>query len=118
VTIPKNITLGSPDSENMASEKLAGNNQADGDLVLNELLEEKNFHRIEPDTVFATTQSDKEKLFVVNSESHEDISDEYIRRVGNKLLFKKAITLAMFTCDEKAIRQDCVCYFMEELHIG
>jgi succinylglutamate desuccinylase len=88
------------------------------DITLNELLEEKNFHRIPPGTEFATALSDKEKLIVVNSESSEDITKEYIERVGDKLIFKKPITLSMFTTDETAIRQDCICYFMEELHIG
>ncbi len=88
------------------------------DITLNDLLEEKNFHRIQPGTEFATSHSDKEKLIVVNSESSEDITKEYIERVGDKLIFKKTITLSMFTTDETAIRQDCICYFMEELHIG
>jgi hypothetical protein len=62
--------------------------------------------------------STKEKLIIVNSESHEDITDEYMERVEDKILFKKPITLSMFTTNERAIRQDCVCYFMEELRIG
>ena len=101
VTIPKNISIG-----------------ADADITLNETLEEKNFHRIEPGTVFATTSSDKEKVLLVNSESHEDISDEYIEKQSDRLLLKKPVTLSMFTTSERAIRQDCVCYFMEEIHIG
>ena len=98
VTIPQTVTI--------------------GDITLNELLEEKNFHRIPPGAEFATALSDKEKLIVVNSESSEDITKEYIERVGDKLIFKKPITLSMFTTDETAIRQDCICYFMEALHIG
>jgi succinylglutamate desuccinylase len=101
VTIPKNITIGS-----------------DADITLNEALEDKNFHRIEPGTVFAATGSDKEKVIVVNNESHEDVSDEYIEKDADRLIFKKPVTLSMFTTSERAIRQDCVCYFMEELHIG
>ena len=102
VTIPKTVSIG---SENR-------------DIYLNTQLEDKNFHQIQPGTEFASTNSNNEKLIIVNSESHEDITDEYIERHNNKLLFKKAITLAMFTSNEKAIRQDCVCYFMEELRIG
>lgn len=101
VTIPKAISIG------------------DGaDISLNEDLEDRNFRRIEPGTLFATSGSDKEQVLVVNSESHEDISDEYIERDGDRLLFRKSVTLSMFTTSERAIRQDCVCYFMEELHIG
>jgi len=102
VTIPKTVSVG----------------EHTDDLVLNTQLEEKNFHQIQPGTEFASINTNKEKLIIVNSESHEDITDEYIERQGTKLLFIKPITLAMFTCNEKAIRQDCVCYFMEELRVG
>ena len=106
VTIPKTVTI--------------GNNTANKpcDILLNQQLEDKNFHQLQPGTEFATVNSNKEKLIIVNSESHEDITDEYIEREKDKLLLKKPITLAMFTTSEKAIRQDCICYFMEELHIG
>jgi hypothetical protein len=102
VTIPKTVSIGGHTDN----------------IVLNTQLEEKNFHQIQPGTEFASINSNKEKLIIVNSESHEDITDEYIERQDNKLLFKKPITLAMFTSQEKAIRQDCACYFMEELRIG
>ena len=85
---------------------------------MNTQLEEKNFHVIHPGSEFATINSTKEKLVIVSSESHEDISDEYLERTENKILFKKPVTLSMFTRNERAIRQDCACYFMEELHIG
>ncbi len=102
VTIPKTTSIG----------------HSTDDVVLNTQLEEKNFFQIQPGTEFASINSNKERLIIVNSESHEDITEEYIERRGDKLLFKKTITLAMFTSQEKAIRQDCVCYFMEELHVG
>jgi succinylglutamate desuccinylase len=102
VTVPHTITIGEDAS----------------DLCFNVELEDQNFQQIQPGTLFATTHSDKEKFIVVNSESHEDITDEYMDSSDNKILFKKAITLAMFTRSERAIRQDCICYFMEELHIG
>ena len=106
VIIPKTVALGDNSNEHRA------------DIILNEQLEDENFHRIQPGTEFASFNSNKEKLIIVNSESSEDITNEYIERKDNKLLFKKPVTLSMFTTNERAIRQDCVCYFMEELHIG
>lgn len=81
-------------------------------------LEDRNFHQLESGTVFATTHSEKDRLVVVNSESHEDITDEYIAREADRPVINKPITLSMFTTSVRAIRQDCACYFMEELRIG
>ena len=106
ITIPKTVSIGN------------NNDNHDADIYLSKTLEDKNFHLIQPGTEFATINPSKEKFIVVNSESHEDITDEYMDKNNDKLVFKKAITLAMYTTSEKAIRQDCVCYLMEELRIG
>ena len=102
VTVPKTVSIG----------------DSTKDICLNPQLEEKNFHQIQPGTEFASVNSEKDKLIIVNSESHEDITDEYMELRGNRILFKKPITLAMYTTNERAIRQDCACYLMEELRIG
>lgn len=106
VTVPKTVTIG------------VSINDTSSDLCLNEELEDKNFHQLQPGTVFATVNSAKENLINVTSESNEDITEEYTEISGNKIVLKKPVTLSMFTTSEKAIRQDCACYFMEELHIG
>jgi succinylglutamate desuccinylase len=106
VTLPKTVNMGN------------STNDRSCDIFLNQQLEDKNFQQIEPGTEFASVNSNKEKLIVVSSESHEDITNEYIERDQDRLLFKKPITLSMFTTCEKAIRQDCICYFMEELRVG
>ena len=106
VIIPKTVTIGNSSDNNSC------------DIHLNAQLENENFNIIHPGTEFARFNSTKDKLIIVSSESNEDITNEYIERDNNKLLLKKPITLSMFTTSEKAIRQDCVCYFMEELHIG
>ncbi|MFC1588719.1 M14 family metallopeptidase [Pseudomonadota bacterium] len=106
VLIPKTVSIG----DNI--------NDDCHDLCLSEQLDDRNFHQIQPGTEFAIVNPEKEKLLVVSSESDEDVTNEYIEMKGNKLLFKKPVTLSMFTRCEKAIRQDCVCYFMEELRIG
>lgn len=88
------------------------------DILLNADLEDRNFEKIQPGTIFASIHSANKKHIIVNNESHEDITDEYMENTSDALVFKKAVTLAMFTTSEPAIRQDCVCYFMEELYIS
>jgi len=106
VLLPKTVTLAS-EADDMSR-----------DLYLNPMLEDKNFCALEPGTVFASSHADKEPLLFVNSESNEDITDEYLSRENNQLIFSKPITLSMYTTNEQAIRQDCVCYLMEELRLG
>jgi len=106
VLVPKTVSLSeTEDKENF-------------DLYLNPELEDRNFTCIPVGTVFATTRSNKEKLITVNSESNEDITFEYLQWQEQQLVFIKPVTLAMYTTSEQAIRQDCVCYFMEELRLG
>lgn len=102
VLVPKIVSIGNSNS----------------DLILNPQLENKNFQKIRIGSEFASLHSKKENMVIVSSESHEDITDEYLEIKNHKLVFKKEITLSMFTTNERAIRQDCICYFMEELHIG
>lgn len=97
---------------------LIAKNNNENDIYLNTELEDRNFHLIQPGTVFATVNSSKKELAIVSNESNENVTNEYLEINNNQLLFKKPITLSMFTTSEQAIRQDCVCYFMEELHIG
>ena len=105
VTLLPTATLGIDDDERC-------------DLNLNSQLEAKNFQLVDIGTEFAGATADMENLIVVSSESSEDVTAEYMERVENKLLFKKPVILSMFTTSETAIRQDCICYLMEELHIG
>ena len=102
VTVPKTVSIGDESK----------------DICLNIELEDSNFKKVDPGTAFASVNSTKEQLIIVNSESHEDITDEYMEIKDNGIKFKKPITLSMFTTSERAIRQDCVCYLMEELHVG
>ena len=81
-------------------------------------LENQNFEQLQAGTLFATKNSDKHGILNVKSESSEDVCDEFLELQDGKLYLKKPVTMSMFTTDETAIRQDCICYFMEEIHIG
>ncbi|MDH5711469.1 MAG: M14 family metallopeptidase [Gammaproteobacteria bacterium] len=104
VILPQTVSLGEVNANN--------------DICLNSRLEDKNFHQICPGTEFAAINPARDKLVLVSSESDEDVTDEYLMVENDKLIFKKSVTLSMFTTCEKAIRQDCICYFMEELRVG
>jgi succinylglutamate desuccinylase len=101
VTIPERFTLGTDDN---------------ADICLDADLETRNFQQLSTGSVFANIKPDSNAHLVVNNESHEDITDEFFNVQDNVITLKKDIIIAMYTTNERAIRQDCLCYLMERIH--
>ena len=90
---------------------------AGADITLLESLEQQNFDLLPAGSSFAHINTPGITPFTVSNESNEDVTDEYFQLEGDRVLLKKAVTLSMYTTDKTAIRQDCLCYFMEHLKI-
>jgi len=103
VTVPEIYSLGSYDS---------------ADIRLNQELENMNFDQLGTGSVFANVKADSDARLVVTNESNENVTDEFFEVEDSKIVLRKNATLSMFTTNEKAIRQDCLCYLMEQIHIG
>ncbi|MEM9837646.1 MAG: succinylglutamate desuccinylase/aspartoacylase family protein [Pseudomonadota bacterium] len=84
------------------------------DLALREDLEDLNFKWIEQDDLWATTTSNPSGLKVVD-EHGSDLTEEFFRRDGDRILLRQRVVPAMITADEAIIRQDCLCYLMKSL---
>lgn len=91
--------------------------EPDNDIVLFKTLENKNFQQLEIGTVFFEKHLDEAHMSVIN-ESSEDVTDEFFEVSGQNISLKKAITLSMYTTNTRAISLDCLCYFMEPIHIS
>ncbi len=85
------------------------------DLLLEAEFEDRNFTQVDAGTVFAHTPNTEAGLTVIN-ENNEDVSDEYFVQQDGALVLQKDVTLSMYTTNTRAVRQDCLCYFMERLH--
>ena len=103
VTVPETFSLGTDDS---------------ADIRLNAELEKMNFEQLGNGSIFAGLKPDSNARLLVSNESNEDVSDEFFASKASKIVLKKNATLSMYTTNEKAIRQDCLCYLMEQIHIG
>lgn len=90
--------------------------ESNNDIQLLDELESKNFHELQKDSTFAVTDNDEVLLYVSN-ESNEDVTGEFFDASGNQVKLKRDITLSMYTTNKRAISQDCLCYFMEKIHI-
>jgi hypothetical protein len=68
--------------------------------------------------VFASIKAHSGVHLLVTNESNEDVNDEFLEIVDDRIVLKKNVTLSMYTTDERAIRNDCLCYLMEQIHIN
>ena len=103
VTVPEMYTLGTDER---------------ADIHLSHELENMNFEQLGTGSVFAGFKPDTNARLVVTNESNEDVTSEFFETGDSKIVLKKNATLSMYTTNEKAIRQDCLCYLMEQIHIG
>jgi len=88
------------------------------DIHLSPALEKMNFQQLGRGSIFAGLNPDSNAQLLVTNESNEDVTGEFFETVDTKIVLKKNATLSMYTTNERAIRQDCLCYLMEQIHIG
>lgn len=88
------------------------------DIHLSYDLENMNFEQLGTGSIFAGIKPKSEAHFVVTNESSEDVTSEFFEIADSKIVLRKNATLSMYTTNERAIRQDCLCYLMEQIHVG
>jgi hypothetical protein len=103
VTVPELFSLGTDNST---------------DIHLSHELENMNFEQLGKGSVFAGLNPESNAHLVVTNESSEDVTSEFFEIKNSRIVLRKNATLSMYTTNEKAIRQDCLCYLMEQIHIG
>ncbi|MGB5396783.1 MAG: M14 family metallopeptidase [Gammaproteobacteria bacterium] len=103
VTVPRQFSIGI---------------DGDVDVRLKTELEDLNFSELNHGYVFAGIKPGSNAQLLVNNESDEDVTHEFFECVDDTLVLQRKVTLSMYTNDERAIRQDCLCYLMEQLHIN
>lgn len=103
VTVPEIFSLGT---------------DSGSDIHLNHELEKMNFEQLATGSIFADLNTESKAHLVVTNESSEDVTSEFFEIKDTRIVLKKNATLSMYTTSERAIRQDCLCYLMEQIHIG
>jgi succinylglutamate desuccinylase len=85
----------------------------DSDIRLVDDLEHLNFRELQVGTILATIAPGSGARFDVWHESGRDTTQEFLEVDENRIRLVKPIMPSMLTVNEAAIRQDCLCYFME-----
>jgi len=87
----------------------------DLDLCLAGDLDRLNFRELPAGTVFGEVCGEAAGAipFDVRDDDATDVAGRYFARAGRELRTRVPLMPAMLTRDERAIRQDCLCYLME-----
>lgn len=85
--------------------------EAPADLVLRADLEDLNFTEVPAGTPWATGDRARQALRVVN-EHDDDLTEAFFAFADGAAVLRHAVTPAMISRDETAVRLDCLCYLM------
>lgn len=85
------------------------------DLILTGGMEAVNFHPLAPEVEFALTRRPLKKSLCVLDPNHQDVTDQFFDEHHGLVTLRRSVIPAMYTTDHAVIRQDCLCYFMEEM---
>ncbi len=87
----------------------------DVDIRLLPELEKDNFSELPAGTLFARIRAGSGAKFHAFDDEGIDRFDTYFVVGGDEIRLKKPVMPSMITLDERIIRQDCLCYFMESI---
>lgn len=85
------------------------------DLVLTAGIEAVNFHPVPTGTEFGFTRLPLTHTLRVLDPLHRDVTAQFFEEEHGVVSLARPVIPAMFTTDHAVIRQDCLCYFMEEI---
>jgi hypothetical protein len=88
------------------------------DLCFVPSLDHLNFRELGAGSVLATVASSRDGLLDVRDQRGASNMEAFLSVEGGKLKMRRRLMPAMLSLDERAIRQDCLCYLMERLAPG
>ncbi len=101
VTVPDEVTIGYGRSESAV--RFAEN------------IERLNFQDLPAGTRLALAPGAPAVPLVVRDNDGRVVTDDWLSLVAGEIVTRRVVMPAMLTRDERVIRQDCLCYFMERV---
>ena len=92
-------------------------NQVDADLLLNADIERMNFTEISPGTAFGISKNNAHMPLIAKDEQGNIVTDDFFSVQNGELQINRPTMPSMLTLDERVIKQDCLCYLMERVHL-
>jgi len=88
--------------------------QGEADIVFEPDLDHMNFTELKAGTCFGQVLNNAMPLQAF-ADDGSDVALDYFEIRQGELLTRQPVMPMMLTCDERVIRQDCLCYLMERL---
>jgi len=101
VTVPEHVTIGYGHSE--------------AAVRFDDSIDHLNFCELAAGTRLAQAPGAQSVPLVVTDDAGRAVTEDYLALRGGEIVTARAVMPAMLTRDERVIRQDCLCYFMERL---
>ena len=110
VTIPtaNSFTFSHADNDSASS---------NSDIIFAPDIDRINFTQLPANTVFGKIRPQSNARLIAWGDNERDVSDNYFTIDGDKLTLSKSLMPAMLTLDKKIVRQDCLCYLMENINV-
>ena len=89
--------------------------QTEVDIILDEDIDHLNFRELPEGTCLGTVQTPDKMILSAMNEQGKDVTRYYLKTMDNRIVLARPVMPSMLTLDERVIRQDCFCYFMERL---
>jgi len=106
-------TVRVPESQAVVFSHDGGHDSANGGIAFLDDLDSLNFQQLPEGTVLARYDGPGVPL-LVEDEDGFDMAEQYFKVENGELMTRRRLVLSMLTLDQRVIRQDCLCYVMEE----
>lgn len=93
------------------------NNHPNDDISFPNEMDCLNFCELGIGTSFGKAKTEKAHLLALSEEGAEK-SDRYFQIKNGEIILKSSVMPSMITLNTNIIRQDCLCYLMERLHLS
>lgn len=110
VTIPETNSFSFADSN-------SDSKTSTSDIIFAADIDRINFTKLPENTIFGKIRPHSNARLIAWDDHERDVSDEYFSIEGDSLTLSKSLMPAMLTLDKKIIRQDCLCYLMENINV-
>jgi succinylglutamate desuccinylase len=87
------------------------------DLLLNPDIDRMNFTEVSPGTLFGKIRNNNGMPLIAQDEHGNNVTDNFFSIENGALQINRRTMPSMLTLDERVIRQDCLCYLMERIHL-